>query len=617
MTSTFIKTACLLLALALLAGGCKKKDKKTAGQQPGAIKRGPAKKVAVPKEVMAYLGLRAPGKTIDDGLALVRKFLPVMQTRPLLLDQLADNIRVPREVMTTLDLAGTVWVVKLDDKLAGTQDASVVVFPVTSRAAFSKALTKRLQPAGAEGKLTVYKPRPGQVGLQPVRLLVSDNNVVVASEKKAFELTEAFVFGNLLGATPAHSVALTVMTGHLFKSRGKDLDRNVTAALSQLQQDMTKGGSLAKVQAETTGRTIKQYLAMLKDTTTVLVGLDISKDQLTVTLRARAKDGGKLHKVIKRQRPGAAPAVAALPESSWFVLSDRGNPEAQKEGEGLLRPLAEEMLKEMAPKQRKVAAAHLAAIIGTFTGDYTLALHKAPTGNGITLSAVTSVTDAAAASKATDKLEAEVRKWVKAEMKRSKEKMPEGFSLAHEAFKHKGARGSIFRLTYPAIRGKEKEGKMLNKLVGNPFVVGWAYAEKRLLFVMGKGTKQQLKQLVEGKPAGAPLANKTDFVAARQDKNRVGLLYISLVDFIRGLEGSGNKDMEQVVAGLEGRKVSSAPSLSWGVSDDRTELDFTLRLSAEHFLTFKPAADKMMQKNLPAEMIPRQLVPMKKKGGNK
>ena len=614
-----VSRACLaMMVLALLVGGCKKKNKAPpAGGHKVAVKaatRTPAPQVTVPREVLAHVGLRAPGKTIDDGLALVRKFVPVMQSRQMLLDQLADNIRIPREVMTTLDLAGTCWLVMLDDKLAKTQNGNVVVIPISSKESFQKAMAKRMQQAGTEGKLTVYKPKPGQVGLQPVRLLISDNNVIVATEKKALELTESFIRGNLMGATPAHSLAANVMVSHLIKSRGDELDRGVNSALGQLRHDMKgRSGPLGQLPAEATDRTIKQYLAMFKDTTRVLVGLDITREQLTITLKGRAKTGGKLHKVIKRQRPGAALAMANLPATSWLVLSDRGNPEAQKEGEGLLKPLLEEFFKEMDPKQRKTATGHLSTIVGTFSGDYTLALHQAPSGKGITLSSITSVTDAAAAGKATQKLVVLVRKWIKAEMRRRNDKMPEGFKLAHEAFKHKGARGTIFRLTYPASPGKEKEAKMLNKLLGNPFTLGWAYADKKLLFVLGKETKRQLELLIEGKPRGKSLAQKPDFVAARQGTGRVGQLYISLVDFIRWFEGSGNADMEKVIEGLEGRKVTSAPSLSWGVSDDRTEIDFTLRLPAEHFLTFKPAADKMMQKNLPAEMIPRDILQMKKK----
>ena len=610
------RASLVLVVLVSLVGGCKKKNSaqpvgaKKAGV--GASKRAPAKMAAVPKEVMAYVGLRAPGKTIDEALALARKFLPVMQTRQMLLDQLADNIRVPREVMPTLDLAGTCWLVKLEDRVAATQDASVVVFPVTSRASFEKALAKRMKQAGTEGKLTVYKPKPGQIGLQTVRLLISDNTVFVASEKKALELTEAFIRGNLLGTTPAHSLTAYVMVKNLMKSRGEELDHGVKAALGRLRQDMKgKTGPLGQVPAEATDRTIREYLALLKDTTRVLVGLDITRDQLTITFKGKAKDGGLLHKVIKRQRPGKPLALASLPATSWLVLSDRGNPGAQKEGRGLLKPLLEEFFKEMEPKQRKAATKQLDAIVATFTGDYTLALHRSPSGKGIILTAVSSVTGQAAASEATQKLVKQMRKWVKAEMQRRKEKMPEGFKLAHEAFKHKGASGAVFRLTYPAAPGQEREARMLNKLLGNPFTIGWAFSDKRLLIAMGKETRTQLKLLVEGEVKGKALAQKPDFAKAASGTGRVGLLYLSLVDFIRWFEGSGNKDMEAVIASLKGRKVASSPSLSWGVSKDRTEIDFTLRLPADHFLTFKPAADKIMKKNLPAEMIPRRIIPMK------
>ena len=375
---------------------------------------------------------------------------------------------------------------------------------------------------------------------------------------------------------------------------------------------MQGGGGAAQLPVNATDRALRHYLALLKTTSHVLIGLDVTKEKVTVTLRGKAANGALLHKVIKRQRPGAALAAAALPASAWLVLSDRGNPGAQKEGEGVLKPLLEGVLAEMPPKQRLEAQKHVDTIVGAFKGDYTVALHRAPSGTGLTLSAVTAVTDAASSGKAADQLVGQIGELIKAEMKKRKEKMPKGYVTTHRPFSHKGARGMIFSFTYPVTLGKEKEGAMLRKLVGNPFTVGWAFSGKQMMVVAGAETAEQLKRLVEGKPAGATLSGKADFKVARQGKNRLGQLYISLLDFIRWFDGSGDPDVQAVVDSLKGVDATTAPSLSWGVSDDRNELELTLRLSADHFLAVMPVAATIKKKNLGSRVRLSDVLPVER-----
>ena len=604
-----------LLLLLLWAAGCKKQKVKPApagATAPKQIaKRAPARPVAVPAEVLTYIGLRAPGKSLDDGLELIRKFLPFARTRKMLLNDLADNARIPRELLGTVDLKRSSWMIKLDDRQVGAQETSVVLFPVISRKSFETALSMRMQQAGTEGKLAVYKPRPGQMGLVPVKVyIISDEHVIVASDRKSLQITEPFIRGNLLGHKPAHDLELHLMVAHLMKSRGKELDSNINVALGQLQQDMQgRTGALGKVPAQATDAALRRYVKLFKATKKLLVAADVSAEQLTVTLRARATDGGLLHKVIKRQRPGAPLAVGMLPASSWLVLSDRGNPGAQKEGDGLLKTLLEEFFKEMDPALARELAGDLNTLTGTFSGDYSLALHRAPSDQGMTLSSITALSDAEAAREAADRMVARVGKWIKSEMKKRKEKMPAGFSLAQKPFKHKAARGTIFALRYPVTPGKEKEARTIKKLLGNPFSVGWAFVDRRLVLVLGQQTSKQLQLLVEGKSAGKNLTEKADFIAATAAPGRLGLFYLSLVDFIRWFEGSGNAEMDRVIAELKKKPARTAPAFTWGVNKQRSELDFTLRLPAEHFLTFKPAADKVMQGGLPAEMLPKGILP--------
>lgn len=610
-------TTWLVLALGglVLSGlaGCKQKRLK--GQRAARASQAPARRVPVPKEVLAYVGLKSPGKTIDGALVLAKKFLPLPHTRKTVLDELARNARIPIGVMSTVDLARTSWLVKLDDAQVGTREASVVVFPIRSRKSFEAALALTMKPSETEGKLTLYVPKQVVGGAQPMRLLITDKHVYVASDNKSLALCHAFIRGNLLPATPAHDLAAQLMIANVMKSQGQELDRNLRSVVGQLKQTVTGGtGTVGKVSADTADKSLQRYITWLKSTHTLLIGLDMGPAGLELTLKARATAGGALHAVIKRQRVGPPLAAKLLPTSSWLVLSDHSNPGAVAESRAALKPMLQEALADFDPATRAALVQQLSIVASSFNGDYTLAAHRPPASDGMTLTAVGGMAHGAKARAAADKAVDQLGLWIKAEMKRRKEQMPQGFVFKRKALKLDKAGGQVMSLAYPAPEGKEKESAMVRSLLGNPFVVAWAFAGERVYVVAGQHAERQLKLLVAGKAGGAAgdkaaLANKPDFAAAASaGQGRSGLLYLSLVDFVRWFSGSGNKDMEQIVAMLKGQQVKTAPSLSWGVNQQRTELDLTLRLPAEHFLTFKPVAERMMQGGLPAEMLPRGLL---------
>jgi hypothetical protein len=597
--------AILGLQLTLLAAGCKKPPKATPAKA--------SQPVPVPKEVVAYVGLKNPARTIDDALALARSIAPIPFDRAGLLDLFAQRAKLPREMLDAIDTAGTFWLLLLDDQQAGERDATVLVFPLRSRKQFEDALAKKLQRSGSEGDLVVYRPRPGEVGAE-ARLLIGDKVAIAPSSKKVLDLTHLFILRNLIERPPLHDVAVHVMTENLLKGPGKGLDTQVAQALSRVKtaasQPSGAPGTASDVLAQaretatrTTEETVKWYLDLAKSVHELLITAEINPKQISLALRGEAQPGGLLHRVIKRQRPGPPFAHQLLPASSFLVVANRSNPAARTESRrtvsGLLAAIVKGGGSSEKLKQLEKAARELDA---RMTGDVTVALHRPPAGAGVAVSVLARVSEAEPARQAVESLASLCVEWYEEQVKKA---VAEGRSEPklegeRRALTHKGAKGSVVSIGIPWPEDRREQA---TRLFGEKVGLGWAFLGEHAIFYLGKDAGRQLELLVEGAASGKLAGGLHESGAFKKalgaSPERVGLAYLSLVDLMRWFEGTGIKDGEAMAAVLKDAKVSSAPSLDWGVNALRTQLDLTLHLPVEHFLAFKPIFDELRKRKLP------------------
>jgi hypothetical protein len=227
-----------------------------------------------------------------------------------------------------------------------------------------------------------------------------------------------------------------------------------------------------------------------------------------------------------------------------------------------------------------------------------MAVHAAPAGPGLAISSVSTVTDGKAAARALDSLVGMAGELIKAAMTKEKKPPPRGLKVDRKAFSHKQARGTLLRLRVPRSMLKKAEAEAnaeLAALIVEHLALGWAHSDKELYLTLGKGAEQQLKVLVEGKPEKGLPDNAAFAAAARADKGRVGLLYISPIDALRSIQGLGIKQLTPLTEALGDKPVSSAPSLDWGVNQNRTEMDVTLRLPMEQLELLVPALMAMQK----------------------
>ena len=598
---TRISVVCMAALVLSLGAGCKKKTSKgVAAEAKAAIN-----KVPVPKELLAYVGLRSPGKTVDEGLALVKQFAALPFTREVLLDMLAQQAQLPRGLMGSVDVEGTFWMLGLDEKQVGDGDPSVVVFPIKDKKAFVAALEERMNKGTADKDLVTYVPKDGQVGLQKIAMVIQDKVVLFPSSKKALDVSRAFIEAALLKQKPAKDVEIHVLMEQISKSQGDALDKEIDRTVAEMKASMAKqsqGPMDQKPMADATEKTIKRWADYLKSTRELVISLEVREDKLTLSVQGEGMPGGTLDKVIKRQRVGAPVGLKRLPASSWLVIADHGNPEAAKENAGTWGPAMEAMFSEVDPKLKAQMAKTITQLAELNTGDITTALHRAPSGKGLTVSALGTVKDASRAKLAIDGLIQVFKVWIKAEIKKQKEPLPEGLEVKREEVDHKGAKGAVMSLSIPFPPDKAKEKAMTESLVGLPVAMGWAFSDKEMFFTVGKEAKTQLMNLIEGKVTGKSLADKADFKGALAESGeQIGLVYFSLVDLLRWFKGTSVEEMMPPPLRAELKDPPASPVLTWGVDKERTVMDVTLRLPAAHFLTFKPMLDMLMQASgLPA-----------------
>jgi hypothetical protein len=596
----------ILAVLFALLGSCKREQKPLPGKT--------AAPVAVPKEVTVYVGIRNPARTIDDALALARNLAPIPFDRAGLLDLFAQRAKLPREMLSAIDTGGTFWLLLLDGEQAGERDPTVLVLPLRSRKQFEEGLAKKLQRSGSEGDLVIYKPRPGEVGGE-TRLLIGEKTVIAPSSKKVLDLTHLFILRNLIERPPLHDVALHVMTENLLKGPGKTLDTQVARALDKVRAAASqpaslpagKAGSTAELVAQarqtatrTTEDTVKWYLELAKSVREVLVTAEINPKQVTLAVRGEAQSGGLLHQVIKRQRPGPLFAHKLLPASSFLVAGNLSNPEARRESRRTVDGLLAALVKGGgAPEKLRLLERAARTLDQQLTGDLTLALHRPGNGAGVAITLLARVKEAEAARRAIESLATLCVEWYREQVKKAEAEGKREPRLEGEQrpFSHKGARGSLVSI---AIPWPEERRDQATRLFGERLGFGWAFLGEHAIFYLGKDAAAQLELLAGSAASGkreAGLHESPSFQRALgASPARVGLLYLSLVDLMWWFEGTGFKDGEAMAAVLKGAKVSSAPSIDWGVNALRTQLDVSLHLPVDHFRAFKPIFDELIKR---------------------
>jgi hypothetical protein len=578
------------------AAGCRKDKKDGLGKTAPAVTR----PIEIPRAVMAYVGVKNPQSTVDDMLAIGKSFMPQLPfDRNGLLDLFAQKAKLPRELLATIDITGSFWLVMLDETQAGERNAGVLVFPLKSRKDFEAELGKKMDKDTSDGELVRYKPKPSTVGQEPVQLVIGDKYVLAPTSKKSLDIVQPFIKANLLPHPPQYDVAVHLLVQHLLAGPGKDVDKEINRALDKLRAQMpSQQGPIdqAKIQSATE-QTLRGYADLLKTTRDLMLTADVSPQQITFSLRAEAMPDGALHKVIKRQKPADPYGYKLLPASSWLVFSTLSNPEAAAERRKTWGDAVAAVIKGADEAYRERLQQALDALGEGFFADTTLALHKGASGSGLSLSLVGRTAGAAKASAALDKLVSVVGDWIKAKMDEEPDKSK--VKLEKKAFEGpKGSAGTLFELALPSL-SQEKQEK-LSKLFGPKLTFGWAFVGEHWMLSMGKDTEAQLKRMAEGAAGGKvgqTLADNEAFGRARgAAPSRTGMIYVSLIDLARWFEGTGVEEAETIAAALKDKKVSSAPSFDWGVNAAQTQLDVSLRLPIEHFKSFKPIMDELMKK---------------------
>jgi hypothetical protein len=598
--------AVLLIGALALGGGLACKSKGKGASKAGKGKASSARKgqagaaVTPPKALIARFALRAPGKSIDEAIGIVQQFIPLPLSKHGLLDLLLQRAHLPRELLQALDLDRTFWLLRFDDKALGEREPMLVALPLKDKAPFVRLLHTRMEDKGKDGELQIYRPKPGQVGLTETRLSIDDRWVIVPTSRKVFDRAKGYLRGALLKTTPQHDAELTILISNLLRGVGPKLDRSLDTAMARLKSTAARtaaaraaaGGSKVDEKPVTSAleRTARRYYALAKSATALHIAADIDKGVVRLRLAAEDDKAGKLAKLIKAQQPGAPFAQGLLPQTTWALFANRGQPLVAGNSSPLDVALTS-IASAMPSPYKEQFTTSVAHARKQFADDVTAAAFRPPQGKGLTVALLARVTKTEAARKAAEQVADVVAKWMESEAKKAGKPGPAAaLSPVSRPFREGSAVGRILELTLPTDTMKARHG--LDALLGPKLVVGWLFRDELAALVVGKDAEARLKAIAKvgakGKIAPA-LADSAAFKAAQSggDLERVGLIYLSLVDLVRGLDGLGIDAVKPLVADLAGKKVERAPTLSWGVDSKRRRFVFELALPAKHFSHFK------------------------------
>ena len=432
-------------------------------------------------------------------------------------------------------------------------------------------------------------------------LILGDRHLVVPTSRRAHELCLPFVQRNLLGHPPSYDLSLHILTENLQTDPRRDLQKQLDRALARVRTQVPQPGgpnSIDRTPVATAAEdALRYYGEVLRSTRELIVTADVDPSQITLAVRAEAKPGGIMHKLIQRQHPGPVFGKELLPGSTWLVLSNRSNPEAAAERQKSWAATVRTMFRKLEPRQAERFQAALLELGRRVTGDLSLALHRAPSGTGLTLSVLAEVKGGSPAREAMESLADVTGEWARQELRKEQDPALRDLKLVRRPFSHQGARGSSasVALHYPEARRAQ-----LTKMLGARFALAWAFKGDTALLCAGKEAEEQLRALVEAAGTGKLADGLADTPAFRRALNasptRIGLLYLSLLDLARWFEGTGVPDVDAVASALDKAHVSSAPSLDWGVNATRTQLDVTLHLPVEHFRAIKPIFDELLKR---------------------
>jgi hypothetical protein len=392
------------------------------------------------------------------------------------------------------------------------------------------------------------------------------------------------------------------MVRNLMGGEEGDLDHTIDKAMNRVRQDFKRGAGPVDEEkvASATEKAMTRWMDALKSTSEAVLYADVTRDKLTIAAKGEAVPGGRLAALIERQEPGMPFGYKLLPADSWLVVADHGNEEAIAEGKETWQPVYRDLLDSLPEKMRERLVSALGDATGSFTGDITMAAHSPEGGEGMTVSAAARVKDGDQAKKAVKELASALGAWLKQSIKSSTQEIPPGVKVERQPLAFGDATGELFEFYLPV---KKDRRQALAHSVGLPITLGIVFHGDHALISAGKGARAQLEKMAAGIEAGTvdgSLGEREAFKQAmKASENRVGLLYVSVVDLIRWLDGGGFTDVSSIASALGDDEVKTAPSLDWGVDEEKKHLDFTLRIPADHFEPFKPVIEKMKQRGGP------------------
>lgn len=396
-----LATATLLMAL----GGCGDKEKPgepaaPKGEKTQAQKQAAATALQAPPTVVVFGGTQDLQKTLQDLNALANQVAPgqIPPLDQMVAPALQGELRL--KDASAVDAKKPLRFAVIDPK-KHRRDPTALLIGITDKDAFVKALPDNKQ-ENQGGNAWMYPRHEGDK--RPIYINFVDGYAAVTRDEGIFPAHKDFLAQLAAADMPAPAVAY-VEVDHLMALYGDQFKKNL-AEIRKAAAEAAKATPGGGQQVEVVGAMFDWIAQAAGELDQAQVSLTRDAEGAQLRFAALPKAGSALAgNLTALKAPGRSGMLARLPADSVVAITADLDPKKMAEmSEALTRAFVIAPIFGGDEAKAKPYADAMRQYLAAISGEMAFAVHGAPGGDGLAMSAVFGVTDAAAARTAQQKL---------------------------------------------------------------------------------------------------------------------------------------------------------------------------------------------------------------------
>ena len=601
MTTRGVARWCLaaLLTAAMAVGGCKKDGgeaatpagpataAKTGEAKPGEAKPGEAKPeakagetraaapatIAVPDGVIMYGGIKSLDDMTTRISSVVDKVKPMPGLGMIITGALSKELGLSS--MDWLDTSKSarfaVWNPKEGDK------PIVMLYPMKSKEAFEKSLPETRE-AGADGNAFKY-----QAGSRDAFVNYSGDYAVFARDAKGYDRMKGFVDGGLSAYQPTDVFELTIVVNNVTRIFGDEMKELRGQVAKMMAGDMAMSPLMAS--PETMRKQVDMMFDLVDQLDVATISARIDGDHIKVPFHLKAKDGSEMSKFFDAARNRSLTLLDYVPVGSYLVVGSNMDPTNFGEWNDLGITVLAEALKLSDADKTKLTGLMKDAMAAQ-TGESMFALYK-DGALSLSMLAVGGAKDGKKLRDTTYEMygmlwsklidlvkgemggdlppEFDLSSFTKAIESLAVIAAPMGVTLKVGSETYNDAPIDTLEISvdyakFPLAQEDPKAVEVMKAIVGDKVVLAAGYGKERYAMAMGPDAVARIKEVLDGKKSGAPVALKT--AMEHGVPGAAMMFYVSAVDGLKAF--SALPELASMRDTIRGMSAANGATFSFG-----------------------------------------------------